>query len=347
MSDESSSEDEVLEDPQLKSFHSYLKQCRKVLCVVGAGLSQSSGIPTYQLQRGSWKGYTSIDLATPEAFQSNPGLVWLFYSNRRYISMKAKPNKGHFALAELAKKMKERRREAFVVTQNVDGLHERAGQLDVDLCELHGSVFQVRCTSFFCTYKGKNTKDLFLTRALKEFTPRDVGIKRQLRDQLPELGKRRKKSSGNKSTTRKNDDYPENVDSQSSSDYDALPEIKEEDLPHCPECHEGLLRPGVVWFGEPLPLADMDKVDRFFAPQEEHANDHIDLVLVIGTSGKIWPAMGYVERCKQNGGRVAIFNTHIEDKDRIRKDRTVWGFEGEASEWLPKALRPVIGKNHF
>ncbi|GAV52344.1 hypothetical protein ZYGR_0AG03350 [Zygosaccharomyces rouxii] len=340
MSDESSQDDEVIDDPQLKSFHTYLKQCRKILCVVGAGLSQSSGIPTYQLQRGTWKGYTSIDLATPEAFQTNPGLVWLFYSNRRYIAMKAKPNEGHFALAELANKMKERRREVFVVTQNVDGLHQRAGQSDVDLCELHGSLFQLRCTSFFCNYKGKNTKDLFLTPTLREFTPRDVGVKRQLRAQLPALGKRRKKSS----PPIQRREVAENEDSLSSSDFDPLPEIKEDDLPHCPECHEGLLRPGVVWFGEPLPLMDIDKVDRFFAPQEEGANDHIDLVLVIGTSGKVWPAMGYVERCKQSGGRVAIFNTHIEDKDKVRRDRTVWGFEGEASKWLPRALEPFIGK---
>lgn len=341
MSDESSQEDEPVYDPQLRSFHTYLKQCRKILCVVGAGLSQSSGIPTYQLQRGTWKGYTSIDVATPEAFQTNPGLVWLFYSNRRYIAMRAKPNAGHFALAELAKRMKERRREVFVVTQNVDGLHQRAGHSERDLCELHGSLFQLRCTSFFCTYKGRNTKDSFLTPALREFTPRDIGVKRGLRNQLPGLNKRQKKL--NTPIQRKDNSF-ENEDSLSSSDFDPLPEIKEEELPQCPQCHEGLLRPGVVWFGEPLPLMDVVKVDEFFAPQDESSNEHIDLVLVIGTSGKVWPAMGYVERCKQNGGRVAIFNTHIEDKDKVQRDNTVWGFEGEASEWLPKALEPFIGK---
>ncbi|SJM83649.1 related to NAD-dependent protein deacylase [Zygosaccharomyces bailii] len=338
MSNESSDE-ETVEDPQLRSFHSYLRQARKILCVVGSGLSQSSGIPTYQLQRGTWKGYTSLDLATPEAFQSNPGLVWLFYSNRRYIAMKAKPNDGHFALARLAKNMKERHREVFVVTQNVDGLHQRTGQAEEDLCELHGSLFQLRCTSFFCTYKGKNTKDLFLTSALREFTPRDVGVKRKLRHQLPSLTKRRKKQD----ITKKEEDGEESL---SSSDFEPLPELKEDSLPHCPKCGEGLLRPGVVWFGEPLPLMEMVKVDKFFAPEEENANDHIDLVLVIGTSGKVWPAMGYVERCKQNGGRVAIFNTHIEDKEKVRKDKTLWGFEGEAAVWLPRALEPLIGK-HF
>lgn len=334
-----SSDEEVIEDPQLRSFHSYLKQARKILCVVGAGLSQSSGIPTYQLQRGTWKGYTSLDLATPEAFQSNPGLVWLFYSNRRYIAMRARPNDGHFVLAKLANKMRERHRELFVVTQNVDGLHQRAGQLEEELCELHGSVFQLRCTSFFCTYKGKNTKDMFLTPALRELTPRDVGVKRTLRDQLPSLTKRHKKQKPI-NTAR------EGEESVSSSDFEPLPDIKEELLPHCPQCGDGLLRPGVVWFGEPLPLMEMVKVDRFFAPEDENANDHIDLVLVIGTTGKVWPAMGYVERCKQNGGRIAIFNTHIEDKEKVRKDKTIWGFEGEASEWLPRALEPLVGK-HF
>ncbi|QLL33203.1 hypothetical protein HG536_0E01140 [Torulaspora globosa] len=327
----------------LKSFHRYLKKARKVLCIVGAGLSQSSGIPTYQLQRGSWKGYTSLDLATPEAFDANPGLVWLFYSNRRYIAMRAKPNRGHYALAELAKRMRERRRSVLVVTQNVDGLQRRAGQAEQDLCELHGSLFDLRCTSFFCTYKGSNTRDLFLTPKLREFTPRDVGVKRKRAAELERSAKRaRRGPAGPSGATASQASEPE--ETASSSDFDPLPHLDQEDLPHCPKCKTGLLRPGVVWFGEPLPLLQMDKVDAFFVQGNDDSTTPIDLVLVIGTSGKVWPAMGYVERCKQNGGRVAVFNTKIDDLDLVNRDNASWAFQGEASYWLPRALEPIIGK---
>lgn len=347
-SSEDDSEEDTCDDPQLKSFHNYLRQAQKILCVVGSGLSQDSGIPTYRLQNGSWKGYTSLDLATPEAFQSNPGLVWLFYSNRRYIAMKARPNDGHYALASLSKKCKDCRKEVLIVTQNVDGLHQKAGQLEEDLCELHGSLFDLQCTSFFCTYRGKNTKSLFLTSSLREHTPRDVGVKRRYRDQLFPSKKKSKKSSLPLSNIERENDKESGM---SSSDFDPLPHITKEDLPQCPQCKEGLLRPGVVWFGEPLPLSQMDKVDKFFVKETNDPNnsfplaEKIGLVLVIGTSGKVWPAMGYVERCRQDGGKVAIFNTKIDDIKAVRKDKNVWGFQGEASYWLPKALQPIIGRN--
>lgn len=328
------------DEKQLRSFQRYLLQAERVLCIVGAGLSQSSGIPTYQLQRGSWKGYTSLDLATPEAFQANPGLVWLFYSNRRYIAMRAKPNRGHYALAELSRRMSERNRNALVVTQNVDGLHRRADQPEEKLCELHGSLFDLRCTSFFCTFKGSNTRDLFLTAKLREHTPRDAGVKRHYKAELQDSKRAKTGPSGSILTT-----SHEHDESLSSSDFDPLPHLDEETLPHCPKCHEGLLRPGVVWFGEPLPLLQMDKVDTFFAAGNKDNTSHSDLVLVIGTSGKVWPAMGYVERCRQNGGRIAIFNTKIDDKDALRQDKSCWAFEGEAAYWLPRALEPIIGHN--
>lgn len=348
----STSEEEIQEDthndPQLKSFHTYLKQAQKILCVVGAGLSQSSGIPSYKLQRGTWKGYTSLDLATPEAFQSNPGLVWLFYSNRRYIAMRAKPNDGHYALAELSRRAKDCRKEILVVTQNVDGLHQRAGHLEEALSELHGSLFDLRCTSFSCSYKGQNTKDLFLTPALREFTPRDAGVKRKYRDQL---GPSKKRSKTVLESSSEVDKPIDNDTGMSSSDFEPLPQIDVESLPQCPRCKEGLLRPGIVWFGEPLPLIQMDKVDNFFikgsttsfASSSILPSHKIDLILVIGTSGKVWPAMSYVERCKQNGGKIAIFNTEIEDIEAIKKDKSSWGFQGEAAYWLPRALAPIIG----
>lgn len=336
-----------IDQRQLQSFQRYLQSSKKILCIVGAGLSASSGIPTYQLSKGSWKGYTSLDLATPEAFQQNPGLVWQFYSSRRFASLKAKPNDGHFALAELSRRLHEKQKEVLVVSQNVDGLHQRSGQTVETLAELHGSLFNLRCTSFFCGYKGSNSKDLFLTARLRETTPRELpakslrrGTNKRKRNE-DESDEDKDSSQNPRKRIRLNAKACIQEDSATSSDFDPLPHLGLEELPRCPECNEGLLRPGVVWYGESLPLLEMDKVDHFFSQGHK-----VDLVLVIGTSGKVWPAMGYVERVKKTGGKVAIFNTTIEDLERVRHDKTVWGFQGDAAEWLPKALEPVIGRDY-
>ena len=84
----------------------------------GAGLSASSGLPTFRGTGGLWRTHDAIELATPQAFNSNPGLVWQFYSYRRHKALQAKPNRAHFALAELARQM-----PGFItVSQNVDGV---------------------------------------------------------------------------------------------------------------------------------------------------------------------------------------------------------------------------------
>lgn len=85
----------------------------------------------------------------------------------------------------------------------------------------------------------------------------------------------------------------------------------------------------------------MDEVDQFF-----NKGGPVDLVLVIGTSGKVWPAMGYVERAKKSGSRVAIFNRVIEDLDQVRDSKDIWGFQGDAAQLLPKALKPLIGERY-
>src|SRR4051812_46042756 len=90
-------------------------KCR-IMVVCGAGLSASSGLPTFRGAGGLWRNYDATSLATPEAFIDDPGLVWLFYAHRRHMSLKAKPNMGHYALAELAKKMGNR---FLCVSQNV------------------------------------------------------------------------------------------------------------------------------------------------------------------------------------------------------------------------------------
>jgi NAD-dependent deacetylase sirtuin 5 len=107
----------VVPPKDLESFQEHLNKSTRILALLGAGLSASSGLPTFRGAGGLWRTHDATDLATPEAFQDNPGLVWQFYSYRRHMALKAKPNPGHYALAELARK-----RPAFLtLSQNVDG----------------------------------------------------------------------------------------------------------------------------------------------------------------------------------------------------------------------------------
>lgn len=101
----------------LRSFSEYLKGRRRVLALLGAGLSASSGLPTFRGAGGLWRTHDATDLATPEAFEANPDLVWQFYSYRRHMALKAKPNPAHYALAKLAKMNKD----FITLSQNVDG----------------------------------------------------------------------------------------------------------------------------------------------------------------------------------------------------------------------------------
>lgn len=179
---------------------------RSVVVMTGAGISADSGIPTFRGPNGLWRNFRAEDLATPEAFRRNPSLVWEWYEWRRELIRNAQPNSAHRALARLP--------EAVVVTQNVDGLHERAGSRDV--VELHGNLFRVRCA-------------------------RDGTVRAHVEA------------------------------------FDSIP-------PRC-ECG-ALLRPDVVWFGEALPH---DAVERAVG-----AIHDAGLLLVIGTSGVVYPAAGFV-----------------------------------------------------
>ena len=107
--------------------------------MTGAGVSAASGIPTFRGADGLWKRHRAETLATPEAFANDPKLVWEWYDWRRGLIAGAQPNDAHHVLARWS-----RTRPAFtLITQNVDGLHERAGSNDVVL--LHGSIWHVRC----------------------------------------------------------------------------------------------------------------------------------------------------------------------------------------------------------
>lgn len=117
-----------------------LRQAGHVAVLTGAGVSAESGVPTFrQAQTGLWAQYDPQELATPEAFQRNPRLVWEWYAWRRELVAQAQPNPGHFALAEW-----ERHAARFnLITQNVDGLHQQAGSQQV--VELHGNITRTKC----------------------------------------------------------------------------------------------------------------------------------------------------------------------------------------------------------
>ena len=118
-----------------------LRGARHVVVLTGAGVSAESGVPTFRdAQTGLWARFDPRELATPSAFARNPRLVWDWYAARREAVQQAQPNAAHHALAAL-----ERHARAFtLVTQNVDGLHARAGSRN--LVELHGNIARVRCS---------------------------------------------------------------------------------------------------------------------------------------------------------------------------------------------------------
>lgn len=113
----------------------------RVAILTGSGISAESGVPTFrQAQTGLWSQFDPQSLATPEAFQRDPKLVWEWYRWRRELISKARPNPGHLALVELNDLV----RDFSLITQNVDGLHQRAGSTSV--IELHGNIMRSRCT---------------------------------------------------------------------------------------------------------------------------------------------------------------------------------------------------------
>ncbi|MGB3342031.1 MAG: NAD-dependent deacylase [bacterium] len=116
-----------------------LKSTKSLFVLTGAGISAESGIPTFRGAQGLWKNYSATELATPQAFEKDPALVWEWYQWRQDLISNAKPNPAHYALAELEKIIPH----FLLLTQNVDGLHQRAGSKNI--LELHGNIFRTRC----------------------------------------------------------------------------------------------------------------------------------------------------------------------------------------------------------
>jgi NAD-dependent deacetylase len=187
-------------------WHKY----KKIVLLSGAGISAGSGIKTFRDSNGLWEEHRIEDVATPEAFENNPHLVWSFYSLRRHNAGEAKPNQAHLALDEFAKRYHG---EITLITQNVDSLHQRAarrGHLD-PIC-MHGSLEKSRCTH--CQHIWLDDRVWISQRS-----PYSAGILSDQEKASPECLER----------------Y------QVSCDDSGLP---------LSPCCQALLRPHIVWFGE-------------------------------------------------------------------------------------------------
>ncbi len=129
-----------------------LRSASKVVVSTGAGVSAESGVPTFRGKDGIWNKMNPEELASVDGFMSNPELVWDWYQHRRTIMTEVKPNTGHYAIVEFEKLFKE----FSLVTQNVDGLHDRAGSTEI--IELHGNITKNKC--FDCSAPYTDEIDL-------------------------------------------------------------------------------------------------------------------------------------------------------------------------------------------
>lgn len=148
----------------LRAAAERLRRSERLVVLTGAGMSKESGIPTFRdALEGMWARFDPEELATPQAFQRNPRLVWEWYEMRRLQVLEVQPHAGHYALADL----EDRLPQAVVITQNVDGLHKRAGSSDV--IELHGNITQHKC---FADCQGAPTLLDIATLSQTEVPPR-------------------------------------------------------------------------------------------------------------------------------------------------------------------------------
>lgn len=197
-------------------------------------------------------------------------------------------------------------------TNSIPGLSPRAGHPASSLKLVHGSLFDVKCSDFFCNYTEKDNYTDPIVPALA--IPTDESDP----------------TTTSAIVARELDISDENV---------AIPELDYSHLPKCPSCNTGLLRPGVVWFGERLPRDVMQDIDDWMVEDEG-----IDLIMVIGTSAKVYPAAGYVDIARANGARVAVINMDENDIPASGLYEGDWFFQGDAAQIMPEILKGVIGE---
>jgi NAD-dependent deacetylase len=229
----------------------WLRAARRIVLLSGAGMSAESGVPTFRdAQTGLWANFRPEQLATEDAFRADPRMVWDWYAMRRDMIAGVAPNAGHHAVAAFQRRHPGR---LTVATQNVDGLHQRAGSPGV--LALHGNI----------------AEDKWLD------APRPC-----CNAQAPRAGR----------------------------------------PPACPVCGN-LRRPAVVWFGEMLPARELAAA--------EAAAAACDVMLVVGTSGVVYPAAGLA---RATPGKVVIVNPVANDLD----DAGDAVLRGTAASLLPQLL---------
>jgi len=131
------------EERQIEELKERLKNCKNIVVFTGAGISKESGIPTFRDSDGLWRNFKIEELATPEAFEEDPVRVWSWYLWRKEKIAECKPNSCHLLISKWEKEFEN----LWVVTQNIDNLHRRAGNNNV--LELHGNIFYTRCINCF------------------------------------------------------------------------------------------------------------------------------------------------------------------------------------------------------
>lgn len=134
----------------LEEVKPLLQKAKSPMAMTGAGISKESGIPTFRGVEGLWRRFRAEELATPEAFANDPDFVWEFYNDRRSQMQKASPNPAHLALADYER----RHPQLNLVTQNIDGLHQKAGSEHP--IELHGNIWHIRCVR--CPFKREDRR---------------------------------------------------------------------------------------------------------------------------------------------------------------------------------------------
>jgi NAD-dependent deacetylase sirtuin 5 len=293
------------------SFTATLRSSKRVFALVGAGLSASSGLATFRGNNTNWRGFEPQNLSDIDAFWKDPVLVWWFFSDRMRRAQDATPNRGHFALAKLAKK----KNGFFAVNQNIDGqlqqlerfaqvltrtgLCQRAGFPEDQIAQVHGNLFGIKCS--------KNLKD---REDRCDYSSTAVY---PVNDALT---------------------IPAATDISDASV--ALPAVSREQLPNCPVCNS-IMRPAVVLFGESTPRQITDRIYKFTS------GGPIDLMLVIGTSAVVLPAAMYIPVARNAGARVAYFNLEECEEEPGRVCAGDWMFAGDAAETVPECLKGIVG----
>jgi len=211
----------------------------RVLVITGAGVSAESGIPTFRGKDGYWRNLDPIKLATPEAFERDPELVWQWYRERRQRIRNARPNAAHEAIARLA----QRANEFLLVTQNVDDLHQRAGLKNGEIVQIHGDIFVTRCSR--CDFSRNEYEH----------------------------------------------DHKHKHEQMQEDDV----------IPRCPKC-DALMRPGVIWFGEPLPSGETERVEKYLH------RDRCGVVIVAGTTATFGYIIDWALRASLRGGELIEVN---------------------------------------